>query len=112
MGDLIITPTYYFTTNGFTPHPHWAGLLSGKKRLDKSAALRGQVIMWHRYLTEADRADEREAGNLFGTVVEAEQRLRFGEPPAVQLEIRVPEDGWGGGKKKAEQTEEPEDLFA
>lgn len=115
MGDqwyLIITPTYYFTTNGFTPHPHPAGLLSGKKRLDKSAALRGQVIMWHRYLTEADRSDEREAGNLFGTVVEAEPRLRLGEPPAVQLEIRVPEDGWGGGKKKAEQTEEPEGLFA
>ncbi|MDC7812957.1 DUF4365 domain-containing protein [Sphingomonas koreensis] len=116
MGDqwyLIITPTYHFTTNGFTPHPHPAGLLAGKKRLDKSAALRGQVIMWHRFLTEADRAEERAAGGLFGTTVEAEPRLRFGEPPCVQLETRVPEDGWGGGgKKKAEPSEEPEGLFA
>jgi len=116
MGDewyLIITPTYHFTTNGFTPHPHPAGLLAGKKRLDKSAALRGQVIMWHRFLTEADRADERAAGGLFGTVVEAEPRLRFGELPSVQLETRVPEDGWGGsGKKKAEATQQSEGLFA
>lgn len=116
MGDqwyLIITPTYHFTTNGFTPHPHPAGLLAGKKRLDKSAALRGQVIMWHRFLTEADRADERAAGGLFGTVVEAEPRLRFGELPSVQLETRVPEDSWGGGgKKKAEATQQSEGLFA
>lgn len=109
---LIITPSYYFTTNGFAPHPHPAALLAGKKRMDKSSALRGQVIMWHRFLTEADRAAEHDACGLFGTDKTAEPRLRFGEPPAVQLDTRVPEDGWGGGKKKAESSEEPEGLFA
>lgn len=109
---LVITPTYYFTTNGFAPHPQPAGLLAGKKRMDKSSALRGQVIMWHRFLTEADRADERAAGGLFGAEPRSEARLRFGSPPAVQLETRVPEDGWGGGKKEVEPKEQQEGLFA
>ena len=115
LGDrwyLIVSPTYFFTTNGYAPHPHPGALLAGKKRLDKSAALRGQVTMWHRFLTHADRAAERDAGGLFGVEVEAEPRLRFGEPPTVELETRVPEDGWGGGKKRADVSDQQEGLFA
>ena len=63
---LVVTPTYYFTTNGFAPHPHPAGLLAGKKRLDKSSALRGQVIMWHRFLSQTERAATLGVGDLFG----------------------------------------------
>lgn len=109
---LAITPTYHFTINGFAPHLHPAALMSGKKRLDKSATLRGQVIMWHRYLTLVDRTEEFEADGLFGTDTTAENRLRFGPPPTVQLDIRVPEDGWGAGKAKAENEVPSEDLFA
>ncbi|MCW0198891.1 DUF4365 domain-containing protein [Sphingopyxis sp.] len=115
LGDiwyLIISPTYFFTTNGFTPHSYPSALLAGKKRLDKSAALRGQVIMWHRHLTQADRAAERDANGLFGIVSATEPRLQFGEPPTVELETRVPDDGWGGGQKKPEVIETPADLFA
>lgn len=115
LGDrwyLIISPTYYFTTNGFTPHPHPGALLAGKKRLDKSAALRGQMIMWHRFLTQVDRAAERDAGGLFGVEAIREARLTFGEPPVVHLETRVPEDGWGGGGKKKDAAEQDEGLFA
>ena len=108
---LIVTPTYHFTTNGFSPHPHPSALLAGKKRLDKSAALRGQVIMWHRFLTQADRDAERDAMGLFVGSRSADPRLTFGAPPAVQLETRVPEDGWGGGKKKAEVPDQQEGLF-
>ncbi len=114
LGDtwyLIVSPDYHFTTNGFTPHSYPGALLAGKKRLDKSAALRGQVIMWHRFLTEADRAAARDASGLFGVQTVAEPRLRFGEPPSVQLETRVPEDGWGGGKKKVEMADETGSLF-
>ncbi|APG62886.1 hypothetical protein LPB140_08895 [Sphingorhabdus lutea] len=103
MGDqwyLIVTPTYHFTTNGYYPHQFAAPLLSGKKRLDKSAALRGQVIMWHRFLTEGDRVAERNANDLFGGVEMAEAYLKFGEPPSIHLDIRVPEDGWVTEKKK------------
>ena len=109
---LIVTPTYHFTTNGFSPHPHPSALLAGKKRLDKSAALRGQVIMWHRFLTQADRDAQRDPIGLFAESRSLEPRLGFGAPPAIQLEARVPEDGWGGGKKKVEAAEQQEGLFA
>lgn len=115
LGDrwyLIISPTYYFTTNGFSPHPHPGALLAGKKRLDKSAALRGQMIMWHRFLTQADRNAERAADGLFGVATVREPRLTFGEPPVVHLETRVPEDGWGSGGKKKDTVEHDEGLFA
>lgn len=108
---LIITPTYHFTTNGFTPHSNPSALLAGKKRLDKSAALRGQVIMWHRMLTQEYRDTERDAIGLFAEARSVEPRLTFGAPPVVQLETRVPEDGWGGGKKKVEGTNQQEGLF-
>lgn len=109
---LVITPTYHFTTNGFSPHLHPAALMSGKKRLDKSATLRGQVIMWHRFLTQIDRKEEFEADGLFGSENPVENRLRFGPPPTVQLDIRVPEDGWGAGRAKGERGVAGEDLFA
>lgn len=107
LGDewfLIVTPTYHFTKDGFTPHPYAAPLLSGKKRLDKSAALRGQVIMWHRLLTRDDRQAERDAADLFGSSKVPEARLQFGEPPSVHLEIRVPEDAWGREKKQNDEA--------
>ena len=98
---LVITPTYFFTTNGFTPHSYPQALLSGKKRMDNSATLRGQVIMWHRFLTQVDRDES----DLFSKTVISEARLRFGQPPQVTLDARVPEDVWGSPKKKAEEPD-------
>lgn len=97
---LVINPTYYFTTNGFIPHSYPGALLAGKKRLDNSASLRGQVIMWHRFLTQP----ERDAKSLFAES-SSEPCLKFGEPPTVALAARVPEDVWGSPKKA---TTEPE----
>ena len=90
---LTITPTYFFTTNGFIPHSYPQALLAGKKRMDKSASLRGQVIMWHRFLTQVDRR----ATDFFAPAV-TEPRLSFGEPPNVFLPTRVPEDAWATPK--------------
>lgn len=97
---LVINPTYYFTTNGFIPHSYPGALLAGKKRLDNSASLRGQVIMWHRFLTQP----ERDAKSLFAEA-SSEPCLKFGEPPTIALATRVPEDVWGSPKKA---TTEPE----
>lgn len=94
---LVINPTYFFTTNGFIPHSHPDALLAGKKRLDNSASLRGQVVMWHRFLAKAQRED----GGLFAHVT-SEPRLEFGEPPTIALVTRVPEDVWGSQKKVAD----------
>lgn len=97
---LVVNPTYYFTTNGFIPHSYPGALLAGKKRLDNSSSLRGQVIMWHRFLSQPDR----DADNLFAAQ-SPQPRLKFGEPPTVSLSTRVPEDVWGSQKKA---TEEPD----
>ncbi|BCG83587.1 DUF4365 domain-containing protein [Mesorhizobium sp. 113-3-3] len=103
---LVINPTYYFTTNGFIPHSYPSALLAGKKRLDKSASLRGQVIMWHRFLTE----EERKADDLFA-VATADPRLTFGEPPSVELPKKVPEDVWGTPKRPSEEADPNQELL-
>lgn len=103
---LVINPTYFFTTNGFQPHSYPAALLAGKKRLDNSASLRGQVIMWHRFLSRP----EREKGDLFSKA-QSEPRLIFGEPPAVALATRVPEDVWGSHKAPSDSNDTQERLF-
>ncbi|TQD33266.1 DUF4365 domain-containing protein [Rhodobacter capsulatus] len=109
LGDqwyLVITPTYYFTTNGFTPHSYPHALLSGKKRLDNSGSLRGQVIMWHRFLTQNEQASD----DLFAPEQAEEPCLAFAEPPQITLDTRVPEDVWGSPKKKAEEGADQERL--
>jgi uncharacterized protein DUF4365 len=103
---LVVNPTYFFTTNGLIPHSYPAALLAGKKRLDNSASLRGQVVMWHRFLSRA----ERDEGGLF-SVAASEPRLIFGEPPVVALATRVPEDVWGSQKVLAEADDPQENLF-
>ena len=97
---LVITPTYYFTFDGMTPHSHPQALLAGKKRMDNSASLRGQVIMWHRFLTEGERA----ANDLFATEIYPDAELRFQAPPQIALDTRVPEDVWGSAKKQPEES--------
>jgi len=97
---LVVNPTYYFTTNGYQQHSYPAELLAGKKRLDKSASLRGQVILWHRFLTQGQSS----AVSLFDKE-DSEPRLVFGKPPVVHLAKRVPEDVWGGPPKKEEEPD-------
>jgi hypothetical protein len=94
---LVINPTYFFTTNGYLPHSYPAALLAGKKRLDNSASLRGQVVMWHRFLSQ----QEREIDNLFADA-SLQPLLKFGEPPKVALATRVPEDVWGSPRRVTE----------
>jgi hypothetical protein len=104
---LVVNPSYYFTTNGFKAHPHPAALLAGKKRLDNSSALRGQVIMWHRFLS----ALQSQGDDLFRKVPDCEPLLVFGSPPTIQLSTRVPEDVWGSPRRKTEEVREQEGLF-
>src|SRR5258707_10015690 len=56
LGDewfLIVDPTFYFTKDGFQPHRFPEALLAGKKRLERNAAVRGQVMMWQHLLVES-----------------------------------------------------------
>lgn len=105
---LMVSPTYHFTTNGFRRHSYPHALLSGKKRMDNNASLRGQVIMWHRMLSERDQAQD----GLFGGQDEREAPvLRFAEPPEIELPTTVPEDAWEKPKAKPEDTSNQGLLF-
>ena len=85
----IIDPDFYFTRNGFQPHPYPEALLAGKKRLERNAAVRGQVIMWQHLLVQSGG---REQG-LFDTDL-PEPILQFERLPLIQLSQAVPEASW------------------
>ena len=69
-----------------TPFPD--ALLCGKKRLENNAALRRQMIMWHRFLSQAEDGGT----DLFAQPVEPAATLRFDPPPEVRLPTTVPDD--------------------
>ena len=56
---LEITPTYFFTRDGYTRDKYEQEKLSGIKRLEKNSAVFGQLIMWAEYLITPVQ------GNLF-----------------------------------------------
>jgi Domain of unknown function (DUF4365) len=109
LGDewfVVIDPTFYFTRNGFTPHPFPGALLSGKKRLERNAAVRGQVIMWQSLLAQSckpksDLFDKTEAGDIL---------IGFEPLPLIELEKAVPEDTWERTDPRADDMKPP-DLF-
>ena len=88
---LMVSPTYHFTTNGYTRHPFPHALLSGKKRMENNAAIRGQVIMWHRFLTQYESGTT----DLFAEPIGPTVTLRFDPPPEIELPTAVPDDVWG-----------------
>lgn len=92
---LIISPSYFFTSDGYSPHSHPHALLAGKKRTDNNASLRGQVIMWHRFLSRHTVGGNQDT--LFGDAVDA-AALKFAEPPSVELSTSVPESAWRSAK--------------
>ncbi len=101
---LIISPTYHFTTNGFVSHSYPAALLSGKKRMDNNASLRGQVIMWHRFLS----GEKASSGDLFESGDNEPNFLAFSPPPTVALPTTVPEKAWNTPKPTVVDEENQE----
>lgn len=97
---LIVDPTFYFTKNGFQPHRFPEALLAGKKRLERNAAVRGQVMMWQHLLVESGKS---EAG-LFD-MDKPEPTLAFETLPAIQLSQAVPESSWTRTDPRAKEME-------
>jgi hypothetical protein len=108
LGDewfVIIDPTFYFTRNGFQPHRYPEALLAGKKRLERNAAVRGQVIMWQHLLAsggaqEADLFNRSDSG----------PRVGFERLPGISLSLGVPETSWTRTDPRAKDMESG-DLF-
>ena len=96
---IVIDPTFYFTRDGFQPHRYPESLLSGKKRLERNAAVRGQVIMWqHLLVSSAEAQDE-----LWTTSETDAPLLRFEPLPVVQLSSAVPESSWNRSDPRSKQ---------
>lgn len=103
---VVVAPTFHFTRDGFQPHRFPGALLAGKKRLERNAAVRGQVVMWQHLLIESGKTD---AGLLFDTG-NPEPILAFEALPLIQLPQAVPEASWTRTDPRAEEMESA-DLF-
>ncbi|WP_052027130.1 DUF4365 domain-containing protein [Rhodovulum sp. PH10] len=86
---VVVDPDFYFTTDGFQPHRYPEALLAGKKRLERNAAVRGQVMMWQHLLVESGKHEI----NLFDADKPA-PLLQFQRLPVIQLSQAVPESSW------------------
>lgn len=108
LGDewfAVIDPTFHFTKDGFHHHPFPEALLAGKKRLERNAAVRGQVVMWQHLLTES--GDPKRG--LFDDHLEL-PLLKFEVLPPIQLSQAVPEESWNRTDPRAKEMES-NDLF-
>ena len=103
---IVVDPTFYFTRDGFQPHRYAETLLSGKKRLERNAAVRGQVIMWQHLLVSSSEAQD----DLWTTSEPDAPRLRFELLPVLQLSHAVPESSWNRTDPRAKQMHSL-DLF-
>jgi hypothetical protein len=108
LGDewfLVIDPTFHFTKDGFQPHRFPEALLAGKKRLERNAAVRGQVMMWQHLLVGSGKAEV----GLFKSDRPA-PILGFETLPLIQLSQAVPESSWKRTDPRAKEMES-RDLF-
>lgn len=103
---IVVDPTFYFTNDGFQPHRYPAALLSGKKRLERNAAVRGQIIMWHHLLLESASGE----ATLFSAEKRTSALLGFEALPLIELSQAVPESSWNRTDPRAKEMESL-DLF-
>lgn len=93
---MSIAPTFHFTEDGARPHRLASALLAGKKRLDRSASVRGQALLWRHFFC-SHGAPEQEDLMLFAlraSPVEPSGFLRFEALEPLAMEAAVPEDAW------------------
>lgn len=102
---LIVDPTFYFTKDGFQPHRFPEALLAGKKRLERNAAVRGQVMMWQHLLVEGGKPQS----GLFDAD-KPHPILGFETLPLIQFSQAVPESSWSRTDPRAKEMES-RDLF-
>lgn len=96
---LEITPTYHFTSNGYTEDKFRAERLQGIKRLDRNPAVLGQLFMWEAYLSQSTQG-------LFSSEYPF---LHFGQLATVDINTSLPDDVWYNSEE--EDTDNELELF-
>lgn len=93
---VSLNPTFFFTEDGSRPHRFASVLLAGKKKLDRSASVRGQVMLWRHLLAHNDAGEAAEP-SLFDYGAEVQRSpgfLSFVPLEPLVMERSVPEDAW------------------
>ncbi|MBD2741589.1 DUF4365 domain-containing protein [Coleofasciculus sp. FACHB-1120] len=96
---LEITPTYFFSRDGYTRDKFEQEKLSGIKRLEKNSAVFGQLVMWAEYLSTPAQ------GELFTPIY---QFLEFDRLEEFEIDVGINDSIWLGTEDK-ETTEILED---
>ncbi|MFN8560030.1 MAG: DUF4365 domain-containing protein [Dehalococcoidia bacterium] len=78
---LQLTPTYHFTVDGSSPHPHAGAFTKGIKILEHNEAVRGQLLMWESVL----------AGDMLTT---GNRCLEFGSIKTFDLAVGINDAAW------------------
>jgi hypothetical protein len=94
---LVLSPTYYFTYDGFKENMFREERLSKMKRLDRHAAVFGQVVMWQRFFVEVE--------DLFNSKYPF---VEFGDLLTAETGLRIPDEYWQ--KSDANKDLVPEDV--
>ena len=100
LGDewyLEITPTYHFTSDGYSKHNFRDELLQGIKRVERNPDVLGQLLMWENYLSQS---------TLFSSEYPF---LRFGQLVTVDIDTSLPDDVWSKSEEKDPLEEEDTD---
>lgn len=79
---LTVDPTYHFTSDGKKTSRFGESYLTGMKKLEKNAAVDGNLRLWVDLFT---------AANLFER---SRERLSFRRPISFETELGVPETAW------------------
>jgi hypothetical protein len=89
---VSISPTFVFTLDGHLPHPASHIMLTGKKKLERNGAIRGQVVMWRHLLVESGKPST----DLFTdqTTLDPRPKIRFEPLEPIMMNVTVPEDVW------------------
>lgn len=87
---LSVTPTFFFTRDGFRPHYNAGALIAGKKKKEKNGAVRGQFIMWRHLLI----ASGTQRADLLTSTPETAGPLRFETLEPIIMPVAVPEEAW------------------
>jgi uncharacterized protein DUF4365 len=100
---LEVTPTYFFTKNGFEQSKWHGEWLKRLKEFENNQAVRGQLLMWADLLRTKD--------SLFAKPY---SYLGFGEPREFSLTVGIDDSAWTSpdlGPEKRTQTNASEEQY-
>lgn len=93
-----LTPTYYFTEDGKTPHANSEILLAGIKRMERHSAVLSALLTWKEFLTE---------NSLFSSRYEF---LTVLPPPGLPIDRGIDDSAWRPPLASDEEPQLPDPV--